>query len=102
MLLENGVDIGDETLTRPAKAANLSYYEILGQEGKSVQTRLELTITEGRYHQIKRMFAKIGKPVQYLKRLSMGGLELDASLSPGEFRRLTEKEINSIVNRSAR
>ena len=98
LLLENEMDIGDKMPTRPAKTANISYHEMSGKEGKSMQTRLELTITEGRYHQIKRMFAKIGKPVQYLKRLSMGSLELDASLSPGEFRRLTEEEINSILN----
>lgn len=92
-LLENGMDIGDEKLTKPATVANMCFYGLSEQGTDAVQTGLELTLTEGRYHQVKRMFAKIGKPVQYLKRLSMGSLVLDSSLALGEFRQLTEEEI---------
>lgn len=53
-----------------------------------------VTIKEGKYHQIKRMFAARGKEVLYLKRLSMGPLHLDASLAPGQFRSLTQEEID--------
>lgn len=53
-----------------------------------------VTIREGKFHQIKRMFAAVGKEVLYLRRLSMGPLLLDPSLSPGEFRELTQEEIN--------
>ena len=51
-----------------------------------------LTIQEGKYHQIKRMFAAIGCKVTGLKRLSMGPLTLDESLEPGQYRRLTAEE----------
>lgn len=51
-----------------------------------------ITLREGKYHQIKRMLAARGKPVRYLKRLTMGPLTLDGSLEPGQWRELTEKE----------
>lgn len=95
-LLEHGMDIGDEKLTRPAAVGNMSFHNMSFQGIAAIQTRLEFTITEGRYHQVKRMFAKIGKPVQYLKRLSMGSLVLDDTLAMGEFRELTEEEICSL------
>ena len=52
-----------------------------------------ITISEGKYHQIKRMLAARGKEVIYLKRLSVGELELDESLGEGEYRELTEQEL---------
>ena len=51
-----------------------------------------VTLREGKFHQIKRMFAARGKSVLYLKRLAMGGLRLDASLAPGAWRELTPEE----------
>ena len=78
--LEEGVDIGDEKPTLPAKA-------VLTKEGD-----LLLTITEGRFHQVKRMLFAVGNEVVYLKRLSMGALTLDGRLSKGEYRALTEEE----------
>ena len=51
-----------------------------------------LTLREGKYHQVKRMLAARGKPVTYLKRLSMGPVELDPKLQPGQWRPLTEQE----------
>lgn len=83
--LEEGVDIGDERKTLPAKIERI---EGTGEE----YTWLELSIREGRYHQVKRMMKAVGKPVVYLKRLSMGGLHLDTTLMPGQYRRLTEEE----------
>jgi len=80
-LLENGVDIGDEKPTRPAKVTLLSE-----------TCQLLLTITEGRFHQVKRMMIAVGTEVVYLKRLSMGSLVLDETLPKGSFRPLTEKE----------
>ena len=59
-------------------------------------TCLELTIHEGRYHQVKRMMAAVGKPVVYLKRVSMGKLFLDETLDYGEYRELTSEELNSL------
>lgn len=55
-----------------------------------------VTIQEGKYHQIKRMFKMVGREVLYLKRLSMGPLELDENLKPGEYRSLTEEEIKAL------
>ena len=54
------------------------------------------TVYEGKYHQVKRMFASRGKHVTALHRLSIGGLRLDEKLKPGEFRELTEEEIKKI------
>lgn len=62
-------------------------------------SQIFVTITEGKYHQIKRMFAAIGKEVLYLKRLSMGSLYLDPALAPGQFRPLTREEIDMLVTR---
>ena len=56
-----------------------------------------MTISEGKFHQIKRMFEKCGKEVTFLKRLKMGTLELDPTLEPGEFRELTKEEIENVV-----
>lgn len=55
-----------------------------------------VTIKEGKYHQIKRMFAAVGKQVLYLKRLSMGSLQLDESLEKGAYRELTGEEIKGL------
>lgn len=79
-----GVDIGEEKPTRPGVLEILSAGEA---------SRARLTITEGRYHQVKRMFDSIGCPVTYLKRISFGELKLDETLKPGEYRALTEREI---------
>ena len=53
----------------------------------------EITIREGKFHQVKRMFSSVGAEVTYLKRLSMGPLSLDPDLEPGECRRLTADEL---------
>lgn len=55
-----------------------------------------VTLREGKYHQVKRMLAARGKPVVYLKRLTMGPLTLDESLAPGEWRTLTTEELAEI------
>lgn len=56
----------------------------------------ELTITEGKYHQVKRMFRSFGTEVLYLKRLAIGSLELDMNLEKGSFRELTDKEVEKL------
>ncbi len=57
-----------------------------------------VTICEGKYHQVKRMFLARKNSVKYLKRMAIGGLKLDKTLSPGEYRRLTEEEIKSVFS----
>lgn len=59
---------------------------------------IELTIHEGKFHQVKRMFEAVGKKVMYLRRISMGPLQLDKTLAPGEWRELTEEEVESLRN----
>ncbi|WP_372663840.1 pseudouridine synthase [Cohnella sp.] len=59
---------------------------------------IELTIHEGKFHQVKRMFEAVGKKVLYLRRIGMGPLKLDESLAPGEWRELTEEEVESLRN----
>lgn len=103
--LEKGVDIGEDKLTRPAKVRCLDKKELdmvpedPGYPGAD-ESCLELSICEGKFHQVKRMLAAVGHPVLYLKRLSMGGLVLDPGLAPGEYRRLTQEEIAALKCRS--
>lgn len=85
MAFRNGVDIGEKEFTLPAKL------EILESGGIS---QIKLTICEGKFHQVKRMFQAVDKEVLYLKRLQMGPITLDESLPLGQFRSLTEKELS--------
>lgn len=82
--LSEGVDIGDEKPTAPAKVERMAEKEIL------------LTIREGRFHQVKRMLQAVGNEVLYLKRLSMGSLRLPEDLEKGAYRPLSEEEIYKI------
>lgn len=84
MQLEKGLDIGDKDLTLPSTIKCITNKEI------------ELTICEGRYHQVKRMLQAVGNEVIYLKRLSMGSLCLPGDLEIGKFRRLTKEELNQL------
>ena len=87
---EKGVILGDGYETMP------SQLKILKSDDMS---EIELTIHEGKFHQVKRMFESVGKKVVYLKRLSMGKLKLDESLKLGEYRELTEEEVKLIEER---
>lgn len=91
-----GLDIGEKKPVLPAELHILSG-ETEGSPEKTV-SEIELTITEGKFHQVKRMFEAVGKRVVYLKRVSMGTLKLDESLQPGMYRRLTEAEVNLLKN----
>lgn len=62
------------------------------------ETSLNLTITEGKYHQVKRMMAHLGLNVTYLKRISFGNLKLPNDLEIGSFRELTTSEVELLVN----
>jgi len=83
--IEQGVTLkNDPSPTRPASIRRLGDRDI------------ELTLSEGRYHQVKRMMAAVGNHVTALHRQSIGALTLDPALGPGEFRELTETEISSV------
>ncbi|MEB3100212.1 pseudouridine synthase [Ferviditalea candida] len=88
-----GVVLDDGYETMPAELRILS---VQGGEQESFVSEIELTIAEGKFHQVKRMFQAVGMQVVFLKRISMGGLLLDDRLSPGEYRELTETEINML------
>lgn len=87
---KEGVTLEDGYKTLPADL------EILKGD---VISKAYLTIQEGKYHQVKRMFESLDMRVIFLKRVSMGPLELDESLELGEYRELTEEEINTLKNR---
>ncbi len=83
--LEKGVTLEDGYLTKEGKAEIISV-----EDGEST---IYLTITEGKFHQVKRMIKAVGFEVSYLKRMEMGSLKLDDSLKTGEFKELTKEEL---------
>ena len=82
-----GMDLGDFT-SLPAEC------EVLSEDGRESL----LTIFEGKFHQVKRMYEKVDNKVLYLKRISMGSLELDKSLDEGSVRELTVSELEKLMN----
>ena len=82
--LADGLVLTDGERTRPAELKRTGEKEAY------------LTIHEGKFHQVKRMFEALGCRVTYLKRMSMGPISLDPGLKPGEYRTLTEKELNAL------
>lgn len=88
-LFSEGVDIGDERPTLPAKLV------ILTSDNKVKRSSVELTITEGRFHQVKRMFQSVGMEVTFLRRISMGSLKL-GNLPSGSYRSLTKDDISGL------
>lgn len=84
--LEEGVDIGEEKRTLPAKIEVLQ------------DTEIRLTICEGKFHQVKRMLQAVNNHVCTLKRVAFGPLNLDTTLAPGEYREMTESEVESLQN----
>lgn len=89
-IFAQGIDIGDDKPTLPAQ---------MYVKKNGVDSEIEITITEGRYHQIKRMFEAVGMQVLYLKRIQMGSLRLDENLACGAYRKLTEAEIRALKRR---
>ena len=87
---EKGVNIGSQEqpeITMPGKLEIITSDDI---------SKIRLTIQEGKFHQVKRMFQAVGKEVIYLKRLRMGTLVLDENLSIGEYRPLTKEELEKL------
>lgn len=84
---QEGVTLEDGYVTKPGKLTILKSDE---------ESEIELIITEGKFHQVKRMFEAVGKKVTYLKRLEMGNLILDKDLELGQYRELTEEEMTAL------
>ena len=89
-LFAKGMEIDDEDGAWRAMPAKLNILS------SGPESELEITIREGKFHQIKRMFEAVDKKVVYLKRLSMGSLRLDETLALGEYRELTEDEVQAL------
>lgn len=86
-MLENGIILADGTTLKEAKI------EIIEQTETPL---VEIMICEGKYHQVKRMFAAAGNKVVNLHRLKMGDLTLDERLKPGECREITREELEKV------
>ncbi|MEZ7735179.1 16S rRNA pseudouridine(516) synthase [Gemella sp. 27098_8_149] len=88
-IVKEGVTLEDGYKCKPARL------EILDtSEGNS---KANIFITEGKFHQVKRMMKSLGTTVTYLKRLSIGSLKLDENLKLGEYRYLTDDELNKLT-----
>lgn len=87
--LENGITLGDGTVLKEAKVQVI--------EGDKPYVRI--MICEGKYHQVKRMFAATGNKVVSLHRVRMGKLELDNTLKPGECREITPEELKLVTEK---
>ena len=86
--VKEGIALGEKRLTKSA--------ELVIKKSGSV-SEIELTITEGKFHQVKRMFEALGKRVIYLKRISMGPLKLPDDLKTGTYRALTQAETDALM-----
>jgi len=102
-----GVTLNDGYVTMPAELLILERTTVSEQleasdtedaeAGALVTSHIRLTIHEGKFHQVKRMFEAVGKKVTYLRRISMGPLTLDPSLPLGSYRPLTELELDQLL-----
>ena len=93
-LFKEGLYIGDKDLETalPAKLSIVADYD-----ANQNLSYVNVTIQEGKFHQVKRMFQAVGKKVTYLKRISFGGLTLPEDFSPGDYCKLTKDEINRLL-----
>ena len=81
---QRGIKLDEDVTALPAQLSILKSCD---------ESEVHITIFEGKYHQVKRMFEAVGKKVIYLKRLRMGNLYLDEKLAPGQVRELSKHEI---------
>lgn len=84
------IEDDEEFKTMPAKL------EILSVDEENNETEIHVTIHEGKFHQVKRMFHAVDKEVTYLKRIRMKNLVLDETLQLGDYRPLTEEELEQL------
>lgn len=95
-VMEDGVDIGEK---RPTLPARLEILETEQEADGSWRSQIHLTISEGKFHQVKRMMEAVGKKVLYLKRISMGPLVLPDDLPKGAYRPLTQEELEAFQSK---
>ena len=87
---KNGITLDDGYICKEAKLEILSASEN--------ESEVMITIQEGKFHQVKRMFEAVGKEVTYLKRIEFGTIKLDETLTEGEYRELTDEELAILKN----
>lgn len=92
-LFADGITISGNEKCRPA------VLEILNLNETEGLSQISVTISEGKYHQVKRMFEAVGKQVLTLHRSSMGQVTLDEQLKPGDYRKLTTEELTYLNNK---
>ena len=113
-LFETGIDIGDDKPCKSAKLKLIEYDEKLcwffckpndksdikgsPESDRKILSFAEITITEGRYHQVKRMVAAVGGKVVRLKRVAIGGLMLPSDLAEGEYKKVSLEYLNEHIN----
>ncbi|MBF1337260.1 MAG: rRNA pseudouridine synthase [Leptotrichia sp.] len=98
--LESGIELEVDFVTKNSKVEVIENSEepINKKTGERNPSKAYITISEGKYHQVKRMFKAVNNKVKYLKRIQMGNLVLDENLKIGEYRELTEKELKILKN----
>ena len=89
-MLENGIKLEENFVTKKAKV------EIICNNSEKNENLAYITISEGKFHQVKRMFKAVNNEVLYLKRMKMGNLLLDENLKLGKYRELTTEELDSL------
>ena len=105
-MLENGIKLEENFVTKKAKveivcndsekeSEDFNFFENKNNKNENL---VYITISEGKFHQVKRMFKAVNNEVLYLKRVKMGSLLLDEKLELGEYRELTEEELNNLKN----
>ncbi|MDN7144300.1 pseudouridine synthase [Liquorilactobacillus mali] len=92
-IFAKGITLRDGETTKPA------ILRVLATDSKEKESKVEISITEGKYHQIKRMFGAVSMKVQELKRVQMGNLKLDEKVNLGEYRELTSEELSNLVKK---
>ena len=103
-ILENGIKLEENFITKNAKVEIICNnsekesedFDFGENENKNVDNQVYITISEGKFHQVKRMFKAVNNEVLYLKRMKMGNLLLDENLKLGEYRELTAEELDSL------
>ena len=90
-ILEKGIKLEENFITKKAKV------EIISEDScENDNNQVYITISEGKFHQVKRMFKAVNNEVLYLKRVKMGNLSLDKNLKLGEYRELTGKDLDEL------
>ena len=96
---EDGIRKVEEGIAFKEFTSRPAVMEIISRDEDAGSCEVFITVTEGRFHEVKRLMAAIGCNVRYLKRVAFGSLELDEALAPGSYRRLDEEEVRKLLSK---